>query len=292
MVEYSLALLFAFLAPLMWAIMNIFDKYVVDNKVKDTVGFTVMSGAFNFLCGLIIAVIVTWNGIGFAQIWPSIIVGILYAAFCFIYMVSLEKSDISSITGMMYLYPIIVAILAFIFLGETLTPLGYLGAGLTIVGVIILSLNFYDISIKGLLPIISIILILGVWEFFIKVASDTLTVWQGTAIIQMVAGIVLLSALVIPKVRKNAVGEIRNFHWGIIVVIFESLGVWVGFYAMQSLDVTFVSCIGTLQPFFVLVIEWVTHQYVPMAKDENFIQKLIAIAIIVIGVILLTMTGA
>ena len=83
----NLALLFAFLSPLIWASVNVFDKYLVSHKVKYPLGYAMLAGFFYLLFGGILALFLDWDAITIeALLWPLLAGGLLGLQLYFYYI--------------------------------------------------------------------------------------------------------------------------------------------------------------------------------------------------------------
>ena len=108
----SVALLFAFLAPIFWALMNVLDKFVISQKVQNALSFAAVAGIVNILYGFILALTLPWSNIGFAALLCPIATGSLLGFQFYVYFVILKHEDVSHFIGLMFVYPAMVAILA------------------------------------------------------------------------------------------------------------------------------------------------------------------------------------
>lgn len=96
------ALIFAFLSPLIWAAVNVFDKFLVSHKVKYPLGFSLISGIFYLCLGGILALFLDWNMVSRADvIWPILAGSLLGIQLYFYYYVSM-KIDVSYVLGIYY----------------------------------------------------------------------------------------------------------------------------------------------------------------------------------------------
>ena len=148
MISLTLALILAILAPLIWASINILDKYVSTHKVKNPLSFTFLAGLVNLLAGILIALFINWN-YPFSSLLAPAITGILFGTQYYFWYFIYKHEDASHLIGLIYLYPLVVALLSFIFIKEILSISSYFGLGFILIGVLVLSLRLKQIKLKA-----------------------------------------------------------------------------------------------------------------------------------------------
>ena len=132
------------------------------------------------------------------------------------------------------------------------------------------------------------IITVALGEFFIKIATNQLPQWHGTAINSIVLGAFILPALLSKSVRNGFKKEFKNLRF-----TFISGGVNLGrigtlFLAMSGLSATIVSVISSTQPLFVLIFESIAfYAGIKIVGDVGWKNKTFAILLIIIGIIML-----
>lgn len=138
------SLLSAIAAPLVLALVNLFDKVAVDKRVWDTYSYTAVVGIFEMLLGGLECAVTSWENIGAHNrsvvMWP-IIGGVIDGASNYLYFVLIGLTDASIVVGIQYIYPAVVCILSYIFLGEALAVPAYIGVAILLAGAVVLSTN-------------------------------------------------------------------------------------------------------------------------------------------------------
>jgi drug/metabolite transporter (DMT)-like permease len=283
------SLLVAILSPFVWGFMNIVDKYSVSHKVKKPLGFAIVAAFVNFLFGIIISLFLSWEGLGIKDIIFPSMVGILAGVQFVLYYTIMKKVDASHVAGLIYLYPIIVAFLSFIFLHEKLPWISYAGMIITLTGVIMLSIRLNKFKLKHGIWMISIMIVLvAIYEFFIKISTSTVSVAHGLALNCIFIGLTNMCLLFVKRIRTDAKGEIKNFKWAFFSESLTVLGVWTIYYAMTSLPATFVTAVAATQPLAVLFFERIIQGFGgKISKDNLLLPKLVPISLIVLGVLIL-----
>ncbi len=282
--------IFAVLSPVLYAIMNIVDKYAVSHRVKNAIGFSAVAALANSIIGFIFAIFLDWNGYTYSDFIVPALVGFLMGSTYFLYYLIIKKEDVSNLTGLIYLYPILVAILSFLFLNEILPLVSYMGMILILVGVIMLSVRMVHLRISISLWSIGImILLVAVNEFLIKIFTNTMPESNGIAINSIfICMPSILGMIFYKKFRMGFISELKHIKWAFLSEIFAFLGLATLYFAMVGLPATIVSSIAAIQPLVLLGFERVAQKiFGKMTKDKLVLPKLIAIILIVLGVILL-----
>ena len=283
-------LLFAFLSPFIWGATNVIDKYLVDHRIKHILGFNAISGIPYLLFGILLAAFLDWKMVSGADLIAPAIIGILVSIQFYLYLTVLENDDVSHVVGFMYIFPIFVAITSFIVLGENIGLFGYIGMSITVIGIILLSVQRGKSTVRSWLVLASLVALTTVMEIAGKISVSNLTVWQSSAATSIVLGISLLASCALPSIRQGAIEEFKRIHVATVCTALEIVAMILLFAALAGLPVTMVSAIGAMQPLFVLGFEWITHRYVPISKHD-FKKKLIAITLVVIGVVLVVISS-
>ncbi len=286
------ALFFAILSPAIWGLMNVFDTYIAQLRVKNIIGFAMVSAFTNIIFGFILALFLSWNTYTISDYFFPILAGLVMGVqICFYYFM-LSKHDSSHAVGLVYIYPIIVAILSFLFLNERFSLLGYLGMAIVLIGVLLLNVRIKKLKINLAIWSISVVAIgAGFHEFFAKIAVSQISAWNGTAINSLVMGWFALILLLKKKYRVGFISEIKNVKLTFVSELLTLGGLLTLYLAMEGLPATIVSVVSAAQPLFVLFFEWVAFSFgIKIVKDINWRHKLFAIAMIAIGLILLYFT--
>jgi drug/metabolite transporter (DMT)-like permease len=285
-------LLFALLSPIIFGLMNVWEKYVLSHRVKSTLGYTLPVAIANISFAVIVGSFLSWSGISWTDALFPALAGMLLAAQIWVYYPILQKEDVSHILGFAFLYPILVALLSFLFLNEKLTLWAYVGASLTILGVLLLSIRAKQARFQaGALYIALMIILIALNEFFVKVSTSSVNGWHGVVISNTALGVALLFGLLHPAVRAGARSELHNIHWAFMGEALTFGAVLTLYLAMAELPATIVSSVAAIQPLAALVFEWIAHRsFGGITKDEGFLPKLGAILLIVAGVALMYLT--
>lgn len=287
-------LVFAFLSPFLLALMNVLDKYVVAHKAKNPLSYTFYVGVFIFAVNIIIALFLSWSSLQVSQFIFPILSGFLSGLFTYLYFFIISKEDVSSVIGFTYVYPLLVALLSYSFLHERLIPIGYAGVLLLVTGSVLLSFKFKKQKLLvGAWSIVLLILLTGVYEFFVKLGTTGAPVFHSFVINEITLGATLLGSAFLPTTRRYLFHDRRIIRWVILPESISFFGFAALFLAMAGLKATVVSAFAALQPFFVLVLERIFHVFHgSFIREKGWAQKTMALLLIVAGAALLALTSA
>lgn len=287
-------ILVAILSPFLFGLMNTFDKYVVSHRIKDSIGYAAVAGLVNVILGLVLIFILDWSNVTAYSLLFPILAGIFSGACYYFYFYIMRSSDASYLIGFAYLFPIVVAVLSFLFLHERLPTVSYLAALVILTGVILLSVRAKKIKLTILIvPLVVYILLLGGYEFFVKVSTLDLSFMQGVALTTLSAGILILLGLFTKRVRVGFFKELKHIRLAFISEFFTLIAVLSLYFAMSILPATVVTSIAATQPLAVLIFERIAHRrFGRMTQDQALLPKLGAVLLIVIGVVVLSVFSA
>lgn len=286
-----LPLLLAILSPFVWGLMNILDKTVVSNKVKNPLSFAVVAGLANLLLGITLALFLKWDNVSARDCLFPVISGLILGTSFFVYYKILDREDVSDLIGFIYFYPIIIALLSFLFLREILPLVGYLGVALILSGVLVLSFKGKQTRTSiGFVVIFILILMTALYEFSIKIATTSLPEMNGAAITSIFVGLATLPGLFNKNIRSHFPKELKNLGWSLMIESFTLVGILTTYFAMAGLQATTVSSIAASQPLTVLILESAANKMgLKISQDTNYAQKAFPIILIVLGVLLLSL---
>ena len=287
-----LALLFAFAVPILGAAMNLFDKYVVSKRVKKPLAYTAIAGFVPLLYGLLLATFVSWDGTRLAALFPSIVAGLVMGVNYYFYYFILNREDASLFTGFNLTSPLLVALLAFFLLGEQLTALNIAGVVLVVIGALLLALRGATSRKSSYWLFVASIANITIYEFLIKFSTTNLGELQGLSLSMMTIGVTICCGLLSAKIRAGAREELRNIGWAFAAEAMTFLVVGCLYFAMGALPAAIVVSIDATRPLFTILYERLLHwRGAALSSDYALLPRLGAIALIIAGVVLLTVTG-
>ena len=281
-------LIVALLSALFYAGMYVLDKYIISRKLYNDGAYLSFVGIVYIVYSAIIALFLNWRNISAYDLIIPILVGIIICVQTHFYMKLQHTEDISHVAGLEYVYPILVAILSFIFLNERLSVLSYVGALIIISGALILSVRLHKIK-NSIIMIIFLIIVVALNEFIIKISTSQINALNGAIISLMTFGFVQSLRLFSKNARTNLITQARKIV--VILLITEIIGflaLITLYLAMSNISATIVSTIATMQVLFVLVLEKIADKHLgTIIKDHLLTPKIIGIVLVIVGAIVL-----
>lgn len=291
---FEIWVMFAFLAAFIIAIVNVVDKVIIKDEMKDTKLAAVVMGLVAFVIYSIIGFFAGISFPGWNIFLLAMSVGVLDIFSIILYFKALKKDEVSRIVPVMAVIPIFVLILAVLFLEERLLSLQYLGifliaSGAFLISVreklhkIVLSKAFWIILFASFLAAVS-----SVVAKFVLTPENifNLLFWFGLGG-GIVSGFVLL--LHHPDLREKAQVGIKHLVWISALGVLASLSL---VYSIANGPVSLVLAIFETKPLFVFLLVLLFSRAYPGFLKEKMskkivVQKLMAILLIVAGSLLL-----
>lgn len=294
-------------APFLWAIVNISDQYLVSKYSTEERG----SGGlvlFSSLIGLIASLVIwfLFDGIWSIPVFDKLllmITGLMTIVWVILYLFSLELEDVSKIVPWFLTVPIFGYLLGYVFLGETLTRNQQIGSLITILGLLLISINFNTYKKNpfnkkvSIYMLISCLLLASIGIIFKYVTVEN-NFWVSSFWQYIGLGTTgLLLFIFMPKYRKefmhmNRMGGVKIFSLNIFSEFITIIGNLLTNYALLLAPVTVVYLVGSFQPAIVLLITILGTLFFPNIVKEDLsknviLPKTIAIIIMIIGSALL-----
>ncbi len=283
----------ALVATFLWAIVNIFDNYLVlnfsDKERERSSGGLVL---FSSLIGLFIA-------LGIFIFVPSLfnipvldkvllfIAGILTIVWIIFYLFALEIEEVSNIVPWFLTVPVFGYILGYLFLGETLTNLELLGSLIILIGVGAISIDWQQgkrkIKHKPVLYMGIACFLVAVSGVIFKYVTIENNFWVSSFWEYLGLGISgLLIYLFVPKYRNefhfmNRTGGKKIFLLNITSELFTIGGNLLTNYALLLAPVTLVYLVGSFQPAIVLLLAILGTKFFPKIVEENISKETLKI---------------
>ena len=295
---------FAFSGPVLWAISVHLDKYLVERFFKDSNVAVLL--VFTAFIGVVMLPVIWYFDPTVVRLdIKSIAIigasGLLYMGGMLFYLRALQSEEASVVAPFFQASPLFGYVLAYLVLGETLSPMQMAGGLLIIVGALIVSIRFgqrheFKFRLAALMLTCGFVLAVATLifkVFAIKVAFWTTTFWLFVG--EAVFGAVLL---MIGQYRREFTALLRQ-NTGALLSINASnelinLGGGLGNrYALLFAPLSIVQAIGSTTTLFVFAFGVVISVVYPRFGRENLsgrelAQKGIAAAFVAAGVALVT----
>ena len=297
-------LLFAFSGPVLWAASMHVDKYLVDKYFQKTSTAVLM--VFNSVVDVLALPVIWYLVPGVFAVSPLAIAvmsasGALYVVAMLFYLQAIQHEE-ASVVGPLFQGAVLWgALLAYLLLGETLSPLQMLGGAIIVAGALVLSVNpargFGNIRLRLVLTMLACTFALALSSVIFKyfaVGGDfwVTTFWTYTGAVAVGAGLLLTGdrwrqfvrlfrAHTAAMVGVNAANELINLGGG--------LGMR---YALLLAPVSLVQAIGSTTTLFVFGFGVLISRSFPSLGREdlstaNLLRKGAAALLVAIGIVLI-----
>jgi drug/metabolite transporter (DMT)-like permease len=299
----------ALVAPILWSFSNHIDKYIVSrySTHKSKVGGLIIHTAFSAILVLPIVYLIhpAIFNIRISSIYALIIAGFLNILAILFYLYAINNEEESIVIPFFQLIPVFGYILGYLVFGETLNTKQIIAGLIILFGVVILSINFNKkskskIKIGLVLLMASSSLLYALYFVVFKFVAIEENFWTSMfweEIGMLIIGVLLF--LLVKSYRLDFNSLVKNYTLKLFSVnmlneYVYSAGSFFYNFALLLAPVTMVLLVNAYQPVFVLIIGVALTLFLPKISVEeisgrNFAQKVFAIAVIVLGSVILYM---
>lgn len=287
----------AILAPAIYGVSNMIDKVLIEKHIKDAIMLTILGGVISFVAGIILLMTGGFINTNTTQIMIVLLSGVLGEIALVPYYKAMSMDDASRIIPQFQIIPLIILLLSYLLLGETLSKMQILSFFLILLGGLMLSIqklnrevfqirkSFWWVLLSGLLFAGSFVLFK-----FVFIAQQNFVQTLGYEFIGCSIGALLLFF----AYQKRFVLELQRVRrrvWQIIIFneIIYTGGRIIGFYAATLAPLALISALGGTQSFFVLIYGLILSLWFPKIikediKKSTLFIKFAAIILISIGI--------
>lgn len=292
----------ALLAPLLYAIINLLDDNLLRYVYRTPHAGAAISGIFGIVPATIV-VILDLGGfaISLNLLLLSLLSGFLVVVSFFYYFKGLEKANPSVVAAILCLTPVILPFLAYFIVGERLTASAITGFIILIAcGFVYTLLDTKKFTIsKALAPILVAAVALDIVALtnkYVYQRLDFYTAYTYASIGMVIGGIFFLVLLKRNAKEFSVVQSYKKYSRKIILLLItaEAISTLAGYLFDRALSlgqVSLVTALGNLQPFYVLFLAVLLYPFRPQffreAESDNLKYKFLLSIIMVFGVYLL-----
>lgn len=286
------------LAPLFWASSNFVDKYILGKYTKGIFDFVFFSTITSWIFFAAIFLFAGTPQLNIYSLIPIVTGMILIYSYGF-YGKALEQCDTSSLVILFKLIPVITVILAFAFLGQTLSLNELLGFVIVLAGAAIVSFEkSKGIFIKGFGMILIAILIWSVMTLFIDYGLTKMSFWDYFMLDNLGSALAGLTMFIIPSIRKQVIEGIKTattkkyiwFSWNNVLDFFGQMSIKKALAIAPSAGL--VTVVMQVQSFYAILIGIMLTLFIPHIIEEDIsasmlIKKLVGAVVMFSGVYIL-----
>lgn len=301
-------LMLSLLASLLWAIVNIVDKIMVERFVKQPIIYALFTGIYASIPALFILAVFGISNISSTYIFFSMFSGFTLIIYTYLFYRALTLSDTPVVVALFLLAPVFSLLWGFLFFSETFTIQKYIGVCFIIGGAFFISLEISkkDITEKTQKTAVSPALFLMIVScFFASVGSaiqkfllveiDPITVYFWGNVGALISVGLLLT---IGSVRRNLLKTMVKIGIKInsVIIFNELLSLLAIFLVIKALSIGTLSLVVTataVQPLYVLILVIIVNiikkELIPDNKSKQFfLVRLALIGVMISGIYLIS----
>ncbi len=298
-------ILIVIIAHLFYAGVFILDRYLLKKEFSHPLYYAFWSG----LLGVVVFILAPFGLklASFDQILFGLAAGVVWMVAVIAFYTALYKGETSRVVPTVGSFiPIFTLVFSFFFLGERLSAQELIAFCLLVSGGVLLSFLVVKSDIfsnghqwglsKAFIPALSASLIFAIYFVMTKAVFLQQNYVSGLIWIRSGTTLGALLLLAIPMVRKNvfkAAKKVEKKVLGIFIST-KALGVIGGlllYWAIFLGSVTLVNALKGTQYLFIMILAFIFFRNLPSLKEgftkHNLVQKIIAITLIAIGLIIL-----
>jgi drug/metabolite transporter (DMT)-like permease len=294
-------LLFALSGPIFWAVSTHIDKYVLEKYFKH--GSVAVSMVFTGIVSLVALPFIAFFAPGVLSLDPiyiaaMIISGLFYMCGMLFYLYALRTEEASIVAMVSPVGPIVAYALAYLFLGERLSPTQMLGADIIIAGAFLASLRFSNGKIsfrKNATTMMTIAIFClafssVIFKFFAVAESFWLAAfWTYVGEVLFGAGILLFRSerKIFMEITRSNLKAVFIVN-GVNELINLSAGLGTRF-ALMLAPLALVQAVTSTTPIFTFLFAIIITVFLPIFGKENLsksmiLQKAVAAVLAVAGI--------
>ena len=283
-------------AATIWACVEVLDKFIIDKEVRNPYLATSLTLLTNFVV-LIVAAVLFSGRTSFELSWLGVLISVIYFAAIITYYKGLQKEEVSRFAPTLSITTVFIVIFAYLFLGESFSPVVYAGISLTIIGSVLVSLEdpIHNISkFQSKIGFLMAILASGFFAaraLLFKSSSGMIDFWNLIFWIGLSGVLISLILLIF-----NSHSLKNNANKGLIHLLVLGLANGIGYFLhIRAIDlgpVSLVAAIAEIDAIIIFLLVLGLSKFVPKVMKENIskpvlIQKTVAIVLSFSGVTLI-----
>ena len=250
---------FSILFPALTGVVNIFDKLIVD-RYHGIYFYAFWIGIFELVLGLVgLGIAISLQSVEGGTILGAMLVGALSAGSLAFFLAAVKLGQLARVVPIWFLYPLMVAPMAVVFLDESLSAVIVGAIILAVIGAILVSWQkAEDGRLFGnpAVPLLTLLAaaLLALSFVLAKWVLEDGGYWQFFGAYRIGFAPVMLAVGMIPRARVNAPGMVRNRGFISLMVLVEglvTLAVLARFAALSLGDVSLVAAVSAVQPALV-----------------------------------------
>ncbi len=280
------------------AVVNILDSHLVAKRMPSFRAFLIPAGILSAINGaILLSLFPLPQDIGVIPLLTTIASSILRALAVLLILYILQTGEVSRVIPVVHAHPVFVAILATLFLGETLAYPEWIAILITVGGAVLISIKRGSDSAgkgfgKSLALPLAAGLLLATANLTSKYALEHVSHWSMLAVGMLAIAFVFLGI----ALRFLPLRQLRTLKQPVLslaLIVLNGILVLVGmlffFWSIQNGPVSLVSAISGARPAFVFIYALILSRISTVLLEqrlgkETIVLRSVAIAMIVGGI--------
>ncbi len=292
----------ALIGPFLWSVGTHLDKYLLSKYFKNTGVGALM--VFTALTGVVLlpVILLFQSSVFNLSIFQALMImlaGVFVTAGLLIYLYALQQDEASIVAPLFQTIPVFVYVLAFLLIGETLSHGQIIGSLLIIIGGVAISWNIEASKLKSKILFLMLLasLLIATESVIFKIFALETNFWTtafweyaGTAIFGL--GLLLIKSYREKFFALWKQSKLTLIGLNFVNEIITMIGILTSRFAMLLVPIALVYSVNGFQPLIILLIGLGLTRFFPHLGKESIdrhhiVQKIIAIALMIIGAVLI-----
>lgn len=261
----------ALLSAAVLAAVNIIDSHLVSRRFSGIRAFLLLLGGIHLIYGLVLAVLVPIApGVQDPFLLLAAVSSLLRTGAVIILLDSLRHDEVSSVVPVVYSYPVFVAVIACVALGERLVWQQWLAVGVVASGAVLIAFSRQPGQAltgrsRSVLILVAAMLF-AVADVCGKKALEQVSYWN----LFWIGALVMGSVFLLVSLRRDVVqqilrvsGRARTLGYVLLNEVIAPIGMIISFWALERGPVSLVSTLLSTRPLFVLLFAVVLSRCAP-----------------------------
>lgn len=261
----------ALLSAGIMALVSVFDSHLVSKRLPSLRAFMLPVGVIHLVLAVITAFVVPLpvsllsSPVGFALLSSFIRVGAIL-----ILLDSLRREEVSTVIPIVYTYPVLVAVMASVFLDERLESLQWAAVCIVVVGAVLVSVGRGPSRSDVVRPRAALLflssLLFAAADVTGKQALADISSWNLFSVGAATMGVVFISLGLRPYVIRS-IRELPDHGRALALVagneVLAPVGIVMSYWALERGPVSLVSTLISSRPLFVVLFALLLSRIAP-----------------------------
>ena len=254
------------------ALVNILDSHYMTRRMPGWRAYVVICDVFTLPLSIVMLIAIPLPADIGLRPYFALLGSTCVSIFASILILeAMKKEHISRISPLTSTSPVVVAILAFVFLGESLTAMQIAGIVAVVMGAILISLKWgakgaARLHLRPVLVLIGAAVLIAISSTLNKYALGYMSFWNDATLQFLFSSAIFLAICVRPSVLRQIAGlKQRSFTIGLAIFAqaVACVAMLLAYSAIQKGEVALVSAVMNSKPLFIFAFSMVAGRAAP-----------------------------